>query len=162
MTGVNEVAAEPKEAATGLGFNPRQLLFAVELPLAAPALISGLRVVVIQAIGLATVAALIGAGGLGVSCSRASANMRSTSCCSAPFRSSCLRSPPISASRCCSPPRGGGYDQLPIEAPVIELKDASKSFGGTPAVDGVSLRIEAGAFCVLSGRPAAANRRRCA
>ena len=37
----------------------------VELPLALPALISGLRVVTIQAIGLASVAALIGAGGLG-------------------------------------------------------------------------------------------------
>ena len=58
-------APEPKEAATGLGFSPRQLFFSVELPLASPALISGLRVV-IQAIGLATVAALIGAGGLGV------------------------------------------------------------------------------------------------
>jgi osmoprotectant transport system permease protein len=66
VTGISEVAPEPKEAATGLGFNRRQLLFAVELPLALPALISGLRVVVIQAIGLATVAALIGAGGLGV------------------------------------------------------------------------------------------------
>ena len=38
-----------------------------------------------------------------------------------------------------------------IEAPMIELKAASKSFGGTPAVDGVCLRIEAGAFCVLVG-----------
>ncbi len=66
VTGVSEVAPEPKEAATGLGFSPRQLFFSVELPLASPALISGLRVVVIQAIGLATVAALIGAGGLGV------------------------------------------------------------------------------------------------
>ena len=57
---------EPKQAALGLGFDRRQLFLAVELPLAAPALISGLRVVVIQAIGLTTVAALIGAGGLGV------------------------------------------------------------------------------------------------
>jgi osmoprotectant transport system permease protein len=66
VTGLSEVAPEPKEAAMGLGFDRRQLFLAVELPLAAPALISGLRVVVIQAIGLATVAALIGAGGLGV------------------------------------------------------------------------------------------------
>lgn len=66
VTGLSEVAPEPKEAALGLGFDRRQLFLAVELPLSAPALISGLRVVVIQAIGLATVAALIGAGGLGV------------------------------------------------------------------------------------------------
>ena len=41
------------------------MFFEVELPLALPALLSGLRVVTIQAIGLASVAALIGAGGLG-------------------------------------------------------------------------------------------------
>ncbi len=66
VVGVAEVAPEPKDAATGLGFSRRQMFLSVELPLASPALISGLRVVVIQAIGLATVAALIGAGGLGV------------------------------------------------------------------------------------------------
>jgi osmoprotectant transport system permease protein len=66
VTGFSEVAMEVRDAATGLGFDSRRLLFAVELPLAAPALISGLRVVAIQAIGLAAVAALIGAGGLGV------------------------------------------------------------------------------------------------
>jgi osmoprotectant transport system permease protein len=66
VAGFNAVAAEVKDAATGLGFDRRRLLFAVELPLALPALISGLRVVAIQAIGLAAVAALIGAGGLGV------------------------------------------------------------------------------------------------
>lgn len=65
-TAFREVASDVLDAATGLGFDRRQLLFAVELPLALPALISGLRVVSIQAIGLAAVAALIGAGGLGV------------------------------------------------------------------------------------------------
>ncbi len=55
-----------KDAAIGMGFDARALFLSVELPLALPALISGLRVVAIQAIGLAAVAALIGAGGLGV------------------------------------------------------------------------------------------------
>lgn len=66
FTGFNEVAPDVKDAAIGLGFDRRRLFVAVELPLALPAVISGLRVVAIQAIGLAAVAALIGAGGLGV------------------------------------------------------------------------------------------------
>jgi osmoprotectant transport system permease protein len=64
-TGFSEVAMEVKDAAAAIGFGWRRLFIEVELPLALPALISGLRVVTIQAIGLASVAALIGAGGLG-------------------------------------------------------------------------------------------------
>lgn len=64
-TGIAEVPADVKEAAKGLGFDGREIFFAVELPLALPALISGLRIVTVQSIGLAAVAALIGAGGLG-------------------------------------------------------------------------------------------------
>jgi osmoprotectant transport system permease protein len=64
-TGFAEVAAEVKDAAAGIGFNARQIFFSVEFPLAAPALVSALRVVTIQSVGLAAVAALIGAGGLG-------------------------------------------------------------------------------------------------
>jgi len=64
-TGFSEVALEVKDAAVAIGFGWRRIFVEVELPLALPALISGLRVVTIQAIGLASVAALIGAGGLG-------------------------------------------------------------------------------------------------
>jgi osmoprotectant transport system permease protein len=64
-TGLAEVAADVKDAAFGLGFNARDVFLDVELPLALPALVSGLRIVTVQSIGLAAVAALIGAGGLG-------------------------------------------------------------------------------------------------
>jgi osmoprotectant transport system permease protein len=64
-TGFSEIATEVKDAATAIGFGPRRMFIEVELPLALPALLSGLRVVAVQAIGLASVAALIGAGGLG-------------------------------------------------------------------------------------------------
>lgn len=64
-TGFAEVAPEIKEAAAAMGFGWRKAFIEVELPLALPALLAGLRVVAIQAIGLATIAALIGAGGLG-------------------------------------------------------------------------------------------------
>ena len=48
-----------------MGMTRRQLFWQVELPLALPLLLAGLRIVTVQAIGLAVVAALIGAGGLG-------------------------------------------------------------------------------------------------
>jgi osmoprotectant transport system permease protein len=53
------------ESATGMGMTRRQILWRVELPLGLPVLLAGVRIVVVQAIGLAVVAALVGAGGLG-------------------------------------------------------------------------------------------------
>jgi len=53
------------ESARGMGLTQRQIFRQVELPLALPVLLAGLRIVTVQAIGLAVVAALIGAGGLG-------------------------------------------------------------------------------------------------
>lgn len=64
-TGLTEVAADVKDAATAIGFGTGRRVLEIDLPLALPAVISGLRVVAVQAIGLASVAALIGAGGLG-------------------------------------------------------------------------------------------------
>jgi osmoprotectant transport system permease protein len=52
-------------AAQGMGLTRRQVFWRIELPLAIPVLLAGLRIVVVQTIGLAVVAALIGAGGLG-------------------------------------------------------------------------------------------------
>jgi osmoprotectant transport system permease protein len=65
LTGLASAPNDALEAATGLGFTRRERFFQIALPLALPALLSGLRIVTIQAIGLASVAALIGAGGLG-------------------------------------------------------------------------------------------------
>jgi osmoprotectant transport system permease protein len=53
------------DAARGMGLTSRQIFWRVELPLALPVLLAGLRIVIVQTIGLAVVAALIGAGGLG-------------------------------------------------------------------------------------------------
>jgi osmoprotectant transport system permease protein len=63
--GVAGVDPAVVEAARGMGLGPRQTFWRVELPLAVPVLLAGLRIVIVQAIGLAVVAALIGAGGLG-------------------------------------------------------------------------------------------------
>jgi osmoprotectant transport system permease protein len=53
------------EAGRGIGLSNRQIFWQLELPLAVPVFLAGLRIVTVQAIGLAVVAALIGAGGLG-------------------------------------------------------------------------------------------------
>ena len=64
-SGLAQVPAAAVEAATGMGMTTRQLFWQVEVPLALPVLLSGLRVTAVQVIGLAVVAALIGAGGFG-------------------------------------------------------------------------------------------------
>ncbi|MCY1536759.1 Glycine betaine uptake system permease protein YehY [compost metagenome] len=66
-TSVALQAVEPGviEAARGMGMSPRQVLLQVRLPLALPVIIEGVRITTIQAIGLAAVAALIGADGFG-------------------------------------------------------------------------------------------------
>ena len=53
------------ESATGMGMTRRQILWRIEMPLGLPVFLAGVRIVTVQAIGLAAVAALIGAGGLG-------------------------------------------------------------------------------------------------
>jgi osmoprotectant transport system permease protein len=63
--GIAGVDASVIEAGRGMGLTQRQIFRQVELPLALPVLLAGLRIVTVQAIGLAVVAALIGAGGLG-------------------------------------------------------------------------------------------------
>ena len=62
LAGVDTAAIE---AGRGMGLTKRQIFWQLELPLALPVLLAGLRIVTVQAIGLAVVAALIGAGGLG-------------------------------------------------------------------------------------------------
>jgi osmoprotectant transport system permease protein len=63
--GLNNVPASVKDAARGMGLTPRQILWKVELPLAIPEIVAGLRVAVVSTIAIATLAVLISAGGLG-------------------------------------------------------------------------------------------------
>jgi osmoprotectant transport system permease protein len=64
-TGIKQVDPAVREAAVAMGMTDRQLLTMVELPLAARTIMAGLRVATVTAVGVATIAALIGAGGLG-------------------------------------------------------------------------------------------------
>jgi osmoprotectant transport system permease protein len=65
LTGLKEVPDEAKEAAEGMGLTRRQTLLRIELPLAVPAIIAGVRVATVTTISLATVAAFITPLGLG-------------------------------------------------------------------------------------------------
>jgi osmoprotectant transport system permease protein len=65
-TGIVGVDPAVREVGQGLGMTDWQLLTQVEIPLALPVIISGVRVATVIAIGIATIAAAIGAGGLGV------------------------------------------------------------------------------------------------
>ena len=65
LTGLREVPADVREAAEGMGLTRRQMLWRVEIPLAMPAIVAGLRVATVTTISLATIAAFITPLGLG-------------------------------------------------------------------------------------------------
>ncbi|MET0647556.1 MAG: ABC transporter permease/substrate-binding protein [Pyrinomonadaceae bacterium] len=65
VTGVEGVERSVREAALAMGMTDRQILRQVELPLAAPVILAGVRVATVISVGVATIAAAIGAGGLG-------------------------------------------------------------------------------------------------
>jgi len=65
-TGIAGVDPSVIESARGMGMTARQVLWQVQLPLAAPVLLAGIRVATAISIGVTTIAAAIGAGGLGV------------------------------------------------------------------------------------------------
>lgn len=64
-TGIKEIDSSLIEAARAMGMNPRKRLIRIELPLAMPILMAGIRTAMVLIVGTATLAALIGAGGLG-------------------------------------------------------------------------------------------------
>ncbi|KUJ67545.1 ABC transporter permease [Streptomyces albus subsp. albus] len=65
LAGLASVPEEVREAARGMGYGPVRMLFTVELPLALPALMAGLRITTVSTVSLTTVGAIIGYGGLG-------------------------------------------------------------------------------------------------
>jgi osmoprotectant transport system permease protein len=65
VAGLDGVPDDAKEAARGMGFTNRQLLWRIEVPLAMPVIIAGIRIATVSTIALITIAALIGRGGFG-------------------------------------------------------------------------------------------------
>ena len=66
LIGILGVDPAVRESAVAMGMTPRQVLWQVELPLAVPSIVAGLRIATVTTIGTATIAAAIGGGGLGV------------------------------------------------------------------------------------------------
>ena len=65
IAGLDGVPAEVKEAAHGMGYGSGRLLARVEMPLALPTIMAGIRVATVSTVALTTVGAIVGAGGLG-------------------------------------------------------------------------------------------------
>jgi osmoprotectant transport system permease protein len=65
LTGLEAVPDDVREAAQGMGFTPRRQLLRIELPLAVPSIMAGVRIATVTTIGLVTITAVIGQGGLG-------------------------------------------------------------------------------------------------
>jgi osmoprotectant transport system permease protein len=65
VAGLDAVPEEVREAAQGMGFTRRRMLLRIELPLAVPSILAGVRIATVTTVGLVTVTALIGQGGLG-------------------------------------------------------------------------------------------------
>lgn len=66
VTGLDSVPEETKDAARGMGMTDRQILWRVELPLALPVIVAGIRIATVTVIGIATIGAFVDSGGLGV------------------------------------------------------------------------------------------------
>jgi osmoprotectant transport system permease protein len=64
-TGIMAIDPAVREAAVGMGMTDNELLTRVELPLSAPFMLAGIRIATVTAVGVATIAAAVGAGGLG-------------------------------------------------------------------------------------------------
>lgn len=65
VAGLDGVPAEVREAAAGMGYEPWRRVLRVDLPLATPAIVAGLRIATVTTVGLVTVTALVGEGGFG-------------------------------------------------------------------------------------------------
>jgi len=78
LAGILGVDPAVRESAIAMGMTARQLLWQVELPLAAPTIIAGVRIATVTTIGTATIAAAIGGGGLGVFIFRGIASVDTT------------------------------------------------------------------------------------
>jgi osmoprotectant transport system permease protein len=65
LTGLQGVPADVREAARGMGYGPLRLLWQIDLPLALPAFMAGLRIATVSTVALTTVGVLVGHGGMG-------------------------------------------------------------------------------------------------
>jgi osmoprotectant transport system permease protein len=90
MVGILGVDAAVRESAVAMGMTGRQLLWRVEMPLAARTILAGIRVATVTTIGTATIAAAIGGGGLGVFIFRGIASVDTTQILAGAVPAACI------------------------------------------------------------------------
>ena len=90
LTGILGVDAAVRESAVAMGMTASQILWQVEMPLAAPTILAGVRVATVATIGTATIAAAIGGGGLGVFIFRGIASVDSTQILAGAIPAACM------------------------------------------------------------------------
>ncbi len=90
LAGILGVDPAVRESAVAMGMTGRQLLFRVELPLAARTILAGIRVATVTTIGTATIAAAIGGGGLGVFIFRGIASVDTTQILAGALPAACI------------------------------------------------------------------------
>ena len=90
LAGILGVDAAVRESALAMGMTARQILWEVELPLASRTILAGIRVATVTTIGTATIAAYIGAGGLGVLISRGLASVDSAQILAGAIPAACI------------------------------------------------------------------------
>ncbi len=145
MAGLAQVPEPVTDAARGMGMTRLQRLFRTEFPLAFPVILTGIRIVMVQNIGLTTIAALIGGGGFGIfALSRHRPNRNG---------SRAARRAANGASRFCSrrDPRCSNRNRRQGETRMIEFDRITKNYNGRAAVDEVSFTIEPHGIAAIVG-----------
>ena len=144
VAGLKRVSHAAVEAARGMGMTNGQVLLRIELPLALPVILTGIRVVLVQNIGMVTVAALIGGGGLGTFVFQGIGQtaidlvlLGAIPIVVLAFSAAVLLDALVESA-------GSG-------APMIRIENLTKQYGGTSVVDGVSMLIERNSITVIVG-----------
>ncbi len=153
-TAITNVDPALREAARGMGLTPMQRLREVELPLAVPVIMSGVRVAVVMNIGVTAIAAYIGAGGLGAFISRGISQTDPRQLVTGALAVSVLAVVAdfglLWLQRALTSP---GLRTTDGKRRMIRLERVSKIFPGAsaPAVDQVTMEVPEGEICVLLG-----------
>ena len=151
LAGFQSVDPAVIEAARGMGMSPRRRLLSVEWPLALPVIVTGIRVVLVQNIGLVAIAALIGAGGLGAFIFR---GMNQTA-----MDLVLLGAVPILGPRALASAIVLDGHRNAGDAPMIVVEGLTKIYGEAPALKDLDFEVRKGRSWRSSARRAAASRR---
>ncbi len=135
---------EVLESASAMGMSARQRFWHVRVPLALPLLLRSMRVVSVQTVGMAVIAALIGAGGFGALVFRGATEQCAGSGATGGYPGNC-------AGGCCGCVVRIRVSAAEGETAMIEFNNVSKIFAGQRAVNNLNLHFKTGAFSVLIG-----------